>query len=46
MDAGIAQRKTVAEHLKELEKIGILKTVRIGRESLFLNIGLYDLLTW
>jgi Fic family protein len=45
VDGGIAQRKTAAEYLKELEKIGILKAIKIGRESLFLNRKLYDLLS-
>ena len=45
VDAGIAQRKTAAEYLKELEKIGVLKAIKIGRETLYLNVGLYDLLS-
>jgi Fic family protein len=45
VEAGIAQRKTAAEYLKELEKIGILKSTKIGKETLYLNTGLYDLLS-
>jgi len=45
VDAGIAQRKTAAEYLKELEKIGILKAMKIGKETLYLNTGLYELLS-
>ena len=45
VDAGIAQRKTAAEYLKELEKIGVLKAMRIGKETLYLNVRLYDLLS-
>lgn len=45
VDAGIAQRKTAAEYLKELEKIGILKSLKIGKETLYLNVRLYDLLS-
>jgi len=45
VDAGIAQRKTAAEYLKELEKIGILKPYKIGRETLYLNVELYELLS-
>lgn len=45
VEAGIAQRKTAAEYLKALEKIGILKSTKIGKETLYLNTGLYDLLS-
>jgi Fic family protein len=43
--AGIAKRQTAAEYLKELEKIGILKPYKIGRETLYLNVDLYELLS-
>jgi cell filamentation protein, protein adenylyltransferase len=45
VDAGIAKRQTAAEYLKELEKIGVLKAKKIGRETLYLNGKLYDLLS-
>lgn len=45
VDAGIAERKTAAEYLKSLEKIGILKSKNIGRETLYLNTKLYELLS-
>ena len=45
VDAGIAKRKTAAEYLKELEKTGVLKQYKIGKENLYLNVGLYDLLS-
>lgn len=45
VDAGIAERQTAAEYLKELEKIGVLKSHRIGRENLYLNVQLYNLLS-
>jgi Fic family protein len=45
VDAGIAQRKTAAEYLKALENINILKPMKIGRETLYLNTELYDLLS-
>ena len=45
VDAGIAERQTAAEYLKELEAIGVLKAHRVGRENLFLNIKLYTLLS-
>ncbi len=45
VSAGIAERQTAAEYLKELEKIGILHRKKIGRENLYLNIQLYKLLS-
>ncbi len=45
VDAGIAERKTAAEYLKELEKVGILRAKKIGKENLYLNVKLYDLLS-
>jgi Fic family protein len=45
VDAGIAKRKTAAEYLRELERAGALKSVRIGREALYLTVGLYALLS-
>jgi len=45
VDAGIAKRQTAAEYLKELEKIGVLKAQKIGRETLYLNGKLYDFLS-
>ena len=45
VDAGIAERQTAAEYLKELEKAGILKVHKIGRENLYLNVKLYRLLS-
>ena len=44
VEEGVAERKTTAEYLRELEKIGILRSEKIGRENLYLNIRLYDLL--
>ena len=45
VEAGIAQRKTAAEYLKELEKLGILESRKIGKEVLYLNTKLYELLS-
>lgn len=45
VDTGIAKRQTAAEYLKELEKIKILKAHKIGKETLYLNVGLYELLS-
>ena len=45
VDAGIAERKTAAVYLRELEKVGILKLKRMGKENLYLNTELYSLLS-
>jgi hypothetical protein len=44
VDAGLAERKTAAEYLKELETLGILKSHKVGKENLYLNVRLYELL--
>ena|SRR3990167_9841548 len=36
-DAGIAKRQTASAYLKELEKIGILRSLKIGREIYYIN---------
>jgi Fic family protein len=45
VDAGIAKRQTAAEYLKELERVGILKPYKIGKETLYLNVDMYELLS-
>jgi len=37
-------RDTASKYLKELEKIGILESVKIGRNKYYINVRLYDLL--
>lgn len=44
VEAGIAERKTAAEYLKEFEKAGILTVRKVGKENLYLNKKLYSLL--
>jgi len=44
VDRGIAKRQTAAEYLRELEEAGILRSKQVGRENLFVNIKLYELL--
>jgi Fic family protein len=41
---GIASRRTSSEYLHKLVDIGVLKLVPIGRDKLFLNTRLYDIL--
>jgi Fic family protein len=45
VDAGIAKRQSAANYLKELEGIGLLYRHRIGREDLYLNKQLFELLS-
>ncbi|MEX0845011.1 MAG: Fic family protein [Balneolaceae bacterium] len=45
VDRGIAKRQTAADYLKELEDAGILKSKQAGREMLYLNVRLYNLLS-
>lgn len=37
-------RKTASNYLKQLEEIGILKSIKIGREVYFINVELFTLL--
>jgi len=43
-DAGIAERKPAAVYLQKLEDIGVLTSVKAGRERIFLNPKHLDLL--
>lgn len=45
VDGGIAQRQTAAVYLRELERAGILRSEKVGRENLYLNVALFDLLS-
>ncbi|CAB1060529.1 hypothetical protein D1BOALGB6SA_5295 [Olavius sp. associated proteobacterium Delta 1] len=45
VDAGIVQRKTAANYLKELEKIGVIQIQKVGKENLYLNKGLLEILS-
>jgi len=42
--AGIGNLKTVGLYLNELEKVGFLKSVFVGKEKLYLNIELMQIL--
>lgn len=45
VNSGIAERQTASRYLKELTQIGILEERPVGREKLFLNTRLLQLLT-
>jgi len=38
------ERKAASRYLKELEKIGIIESQRVGRETLYINKGLIEIL--
>jgi hypothetical protein len=43
--AGLVKRQTAADYLKALESLGVLKSYKVGKEKLYLNVRLYDLLS-
>ncbi len=45
VDRGLSKRQSASQYLKTLENIGILKSYKVGRETLFLNIKLFELLS-
>ena len=45
VDAGIAKRQTASVHLQELARIGILTSEKVGREWVFRNPALLELLS-
>lgn len=45
VDHGIAKRQTAGDYLSELEEAGFLQSKQVGRENLYLNVRLYDLLS-
>jgi len=45
VEKGIAKRQTASVYLKQLAEIGVLKEVSSGKEKLFLNPKLMDLMT-
>ncbi len=44
VDAGIAKRVTASKHLRQLEDLGILSSFKVGRENLYVNKVLYEIL--
>lgn len=43
-EANIVQRNTASKYLKELERIGVLEAVKVGRETLYINKTFYKIL--
>jgi Fic family protein len=44
VDKGIASRNIAANHLRSLEKSGVLRSEKKGRDILYINVSLYDIL--
>lgn len=44
VDNGLSSRKTVVKYLKALEDIGVLQSEKVGREVIYINIALFNLL--
>ena len=44
VDNGLSSRKTVVKYLKTLEEIGVLQSEKVGREVIYINIALFNLL--
>jgi hypothetical protein len=45
VDAWIAKRQAAADYLKKLEEIGVLSVQKVGKENLYLNTKLYEILS-
>jgi len=45
VDAGIVKRQAAADYLKKLEGIGVLSVQKVGKENLYLNMKLYEILS-
>jgi Fic family protein len=43
-EAGIVKKKTAGVYLSRLEKIGLMKSVKVGKEKLFIHQRLFDIL--
>jgi Fic family protein len=44
VDAGIGQRQTASAYLQELERVGVLRSERVGREIVYRNTALLEIL--
>lgn len=45
VDEGIAKRQTAGDYLRQLEKIGVLESIKVGREKVYLNPELIKVLS-
>lgn len=45
IDLGIAARNTASKHLKKLEELGILRSEDVGKETIYINIELINILS-
>ena len=45
VDAGIVKRQAAADYLKKLMELGVLSLKKVGKENLYLNTKLYEILS-
>lgn len=45
VDAGLAERKTASRYLQELERLGILRGEKVGREIIYRHEALLEVLS-
>ncbi len=45
MHSGTVKRQAAADYLKKLEEIGVLSVYKMGKENLYLNTKLYEILS-
>jgi hypothetical protein len=43
-EAGIVKKKTAGVYLARLEEIGLMKSIKAGKEKLFIHQRLFDIL--
>ena len=44
VDRGVAKRQTASSYLRQLVEIGVLEELQVGREKLYLNVRLLDVM--
>ena len=42
--ADLAERRTASKYLKQLKEIGVLESFKSGKETIYVNVKLYELL--
>jgi hypothetical protein len=43
-DAQLVKKKTAGVYLSELERVGVFKSEKVGKEKLYINKKLFDIL--
>jgi len=45
VDEKVVRLRTAGKYLEQLEEIGVFKSVKVGREKLYINLDLFDILS-